>query len=151
MAFSEKKIIALFPSAVAVARAQVQQEPSLETTEGTGVNISCSHSNIGTGDTIAWYRQLPEKGPVFLGRVHKGLRELPDIAGQLWVSADRRSRWNSLLYIFVSSIGFRKHARMCIDHFSEIAESGREDKNTFGQDVHFKSSKGSVSPLSTLN
>ncbi|XP_032934567.1 uncharacterized protein LOC117006303 [Catharus ustulatus] len=76
---------------VAVARAQVQQEPSLETTEGTGVNISCSHSNIGTGDTIAWYRQLPEKGPVFLGRVHKGLRELPDIAGQLWVSADRRS------------------------------------------------------------
>uniref|UniRef100_A0A8C3UE04 Ig-like domain-containing protein n=1 Tax=Catharus ustulatus TaxID=91951 RepID=A0A8C3UE04_CATUS len=91
MAFSEKKIIVLFSPTAAVARGQVQQEPSLETTEGTGVNISCSHSNIGTGDTIAWYRQLPEKGPEFLGSVHKEFRELPDIAGQLWVSADRRS------------------------------------------------------------
>uniref|UniRef100_U3KIB7 Ig-like domain-containing protein n=1 Tax=Ficedula albicollis TaxID=59894 RepID=U3KIB7_FICAL len=81
-------------STLAVARAQEQQEPSLETTEGTGINISCSHSNIGTGDTIHWYRQLPGRGPEFLATVHKGIRELPAIAGQLSVSADRR--WSAL-------------------------------------------------------
>ncbi|XP_056367735.1 uncharacterized protein LOC130263898 [Oenanthe melanoleuca] len=79
---------------VAVARAQVQQEPTLETTEGTGINISCSHSNIGTGDRIYWYRQLPGRGPELLVSAHKGVRELPDIAGHLWVSADRR--WSAL-------------------------------------------------------
>ncbi|NWS89417.1 TVA4 protein, partial [Toxostoma redivivum] len=68
-----------------VARAQIQQEPSLETTEGTGINVTCSHPKIGTGDTIYWYRQLPKKGPEFLVSVHKGLRELPGSAGHVWV------------------------------------------------------------------
>ncbi|XP_059725058.1 T cell receptor alpha chain MC.7.G5-like [Haemorhous mexicanus] len=76
---------------VAVARAQVQQEPSLETTEGTGINITCSHSNIQSNEMIYWYRQLQEKGPELLVSAHKGLRELPDNAGRLSVSADRRS------------------------------------------------------------
>ena len=35
----------LFLSAVAVSRAQVQQDPSAETSEGTGINITCSHPN----------------------------------------------------------------------------------------------------------
>ncbi|NXO19451.1 TVAZ2 protein, partial [Oriolus oriolus] len=65
----------------AVAKAQVQQEPSLETTEGTGVNISCSHPKIQTTDWIHWYRQLPVRGPEFLVSANKGFRELPDIGG----------------------------------------------------------------------
>ncbi|NWV33369.1 TVAZ2 protein, partial [Grantiella picta] len=55
-----------FPVAVAVIRAQVQQEPSLETTEGTGINISCSHPKIQSTDYIHWYRQLRGRGPEFL-------------------------------------------------------------------------------------
>ncbi|XP_048177759.1 uncharacterized protein LOC125334689 [Corvus hawaiiensis] len=76
---------------VAVARAQVQQEPRLETTENTGINISCSHPKIQTGDWIQWYRQLPGRGPELLALTVKESKELPDIAGGLWVSADRRS------------------------------------------------------------
>ncbi|NXQ09512.1 TVA4 protein, partial [Vidua macroura] len=52
--------------AVAVARAQVEQEASLETTEGTGINITCSHPKIQTSETIDWYRQLPGRGPELL-------------------------------------------------------------------------------------
>ncbi|NWV32813.1 TVAZ2 protein, partial [Grantiella picta] len=55
-----------FPVAVAVIRAQVQQEPSLETTEGTSINISCSHPKIQSTDYIHWYRQLRGRGPEFL-------------------------------------------------------------------------------------
>ncbi|NXY12202.1 TVA4 protein, partial [Pteruthius melanotis] len=80
-----------FSLAVAAVRAQVQQEPRLETTEGTGINISCSHPKIQTNDWIHWYRQLPGKGPELLVSALKGFKELPDKAGQLWVSADRRS------------------------------------------------------------
>uniref|UniRef100_A0A8C4P8U9 TVA4 protein n=1 Tax=Dromaius novaehollandiae TaxID=8790 RepID=A0A8C4P8U9_DRONO len=40
-------------------KAQVQQEPSAETTEGTGINITCSHPNIRSYEYIYWYRQLP--------------------------------------------------------------------------------------------
>ncbi|XP_048177789.1 LOW QUALITY PROTEIN: uncharacterized protein LOC125334712 [Corvus hawaiiensis] len=76
---------------VAVARAQVQQEPRLETTENTGINISCSHPKIQTGESIYWYRHLPGRGPEFLALIVKESKELPDIAGGLWVSADRRS------------------------------------------------------------
>ncbi|NXT06949.1 TVA4 protein, partial [Prunella fulvescens] len=83
-----------FSVAVAVARAQVQQEPLLETTEGTGINITCSHPKIQTSETIYWYRQLPDKGPELLVSVHKGSRELPDNAGHVSVSADRR--WSAL-------------------------------------------------------
>ncbi|NXB62724.1 TVA4 protein, partial [Struthidea cinerea] len=80
-----------FSMAVAVAKAQVQQESSLETTEGTGINISCSHPKIQTSDRIQWYRHLPGRGPEFLVSANKGFKELPVIAGHLWVSADRQS------------------------------------------------------------
>ncbi|NWV30412.1 TVA4 protein, partial [Origma solitaria] len=77
-----------FSMAVAVARAQIQQEPTVETTEGTGTNINCSHPNIQTSETIFWYRQLPGRGPELFVSTHKGFKELPDKAGSLSVSAD---------------------------------------------------------------
>ncbi|XP_065603706.1 T cell receptor alpha chain MC.7.G5-like isoform X3 [Cyrtonyx montezumae] len=76
---------------VAVSRAQVQQEPSAETSEGTGINITCSHPNIQTGYIIHWYRQLPGRGPAFLVSAFKDSKEVPDPPGRLSVSADRRS------------------------------------------------------------
>ncbi|NXM65072.1 TVA4 protein, partial [Illadopsis cleaveri] len=72
-----------------MARAQVQQEPSLETTEGSGINISCSHPKIQTREMIYWYRQLPGRGPEFFTSIHQGFKDLPDRAGRLQVSADR--------------------------------------------------------------
>ncbi|XP_059345257.1 T cell receptor alpha chain MC.7.G5-like [Ammospiza nelsoni] len=78
---------------VAVARAQVQQEPFLETTEGTGINITCSHPKIQSSELIYWYRQLPGRGPELLMSIHKDSKKMPDNAGQLSVSADRRSSW----------------------------------------------------------
>uniref|UniRef100_A0A669PAY3 Ig-like domain-containing protein n=1 Tax=Phasianus colchicus TaxID=9054 RepID=A0A669PAY3_PHACC len=74
-----------------VSRAQVQQEPSVETTEGTGINITCSHPSIQTGYYIYWYRQLPGRGPAFLVSTITGSKQVPDPEGQLSVSADRRS------------------------------------------------------------
>ncbi|XP_071431498.1 uncharacterized protein [Pithys albifrons albifrons] len=79
---------------VAANRAQVQQEPSAETTEGISININCSHSNTGKTELIQWYRQLPGRGPEFLVSVHTGSRELPDKSGHVSVSPDRR--WSSL-------------------------------------------------------
>ncbi|NXT86183.1 TVAZ1 protein, partial [Zapornia atra] len=52
--------------AVAVGRAQVQQEPAAETTEGTEININCSHPSIQGNEYIYWYRQLPGEGPTYL-------------------------------------------------------------------------------------
>ncbi|NWS92286.1 TVA4 protein, partial [Toxostoma redivivum] len=75
-------------------RAQVQQEPFLETPVGTAVNINCSHPKIQINDYIYWYRQIPDREPEFLVSAHKGLRELPDSAGHVWVSADRS--WSAL-------------------------------------------------------
>ncbi|NXI20642.1 TVA4 protein, partial [Irena cyanogastra] len=69
-----------FSVAVAVARAQVQQEPSLETTEGSAINITCSHPKIQTNDYIYWYRQLPGRGPEFLVSTHKDAKDVPTIA-----------------------------------------------------------------------
>ncbi|NXH82161.1 TVA4 protein, partial [Edolisoma coerulescens] len=80
-----------FSMAVAAARAQVLQEPSLETTEGTGINISCSHPKIQRNFWIYWYRHLPGQRPEQLVSAHKESKDLPDKAGRLWVSADRRS------------------------------------------------------------
>uniref|UniRef100_A0A669QNH1 Ig-like domain-containing protein n=1 Tax=Phasianus colchicus TaxID=9054 RepID=A0A669QNH1_PHACC len=71
-------------------RAQVQQEPSAETSEGTGINITCSHPSI-QADNIHWYRQLPGRGPAFLVSAVRGSKEVPDPEGQVFVSADRRS------------------------------------------------------------
>ncbi|OXB69952.1 UNVERIFIED_CONTAM: hypothetical protein H355_011518 [Colinus virginianus] len=76
---------------VVVSRAQVHQEPTTETREGTGVNITCSHPNIQSSEVIYWYRQLPGRGLVFIVSAVKGFREVPDLSGRLSVSADRRS------------------------------------------------------------
>ncbi|NXO05692.1 TVAZ2 protein, partial [Oriolus oriolus] len=76
---------------VASGRAQVQQEPLLETTEGTGVNISCSHPKKRIQDYIHFYRQLPGRGPELLALTARGSKDLSDIAGQLSVSEDGRS------------------------------------------------------------
>ncbi|NP_001305940.1 Ig heavy chain Mem5-like precursor [Gallus gallus] len=84
-------LLLLFFSAVAVSRAQVQQDPSAETSEGTGINITCSHPSIQSYDYIYWYRQFPGRGPAFLVSAFQGSKEVPDPEGRLWVSADRRS------------------------------------------------------------
>ncbi|XP_074019132.1 uncharacterized protein [Numenius arquata] len=76
---------------VAAGRAQVQQEPSAETTEGTAISINCSHPNIQTGDMIYWYRQLPGRGPALLDSAYKDSKELRTPPGWLRVAADRRS------------------------------------------------------------
>ncbi|NWR97773.1 TVAZ2 protein, partial [Motacilla alba] len=76
---------------VASGRAQVQQEPFLETTEGTGINITCSHSSKRMGETIHFYRQLPGRAPEFLALAARGSKDAPAIAGTLSVSEDGRS------------------------------------------------------------
>ncbi|NXO02660.1 TVA4 protein, partial [Rhinopomastus cyanomelas] len=80
-----------FSSAVAVVRAQVQQEPSVETPEGTAVSINCSHPNTQTNEFIHWYRQFPGRGPERLEFILKGSKVLRDPPGRLSVSEDRRS------------------------------------------------------------
>ena len=84
-------LLLLFFSAVTVSRAQVQQDPSAETSEGTGINITCSHPNTQFNQVIQWYRQFPGRGPAFLVSAVKDSKEVPDPEGRLWVSADRRS------------------------------------------------------------
>jgi len=84
-------LLLLIISSGAVSRAQVQQEPSAETSEGTGINITCSHPNIQTGYSIQWYRQLPGRAPTLLVSIFKGSKKVLDPAGQRSVSADRRS------------------------------------------------------------
>ncbi|NXK20614.1 TVAZ2 protein, partial [Arenaria interpres] len=72
-------------------RAQVQQEPFAETTEGTAISINCSHPIKKSYDYIQWYRQLPGRGPAPLVRSLTGSKELPDPPGWLRVAADGRS------------------------------------------------------------
>ncbi|NWU04730.1 TVA4 protein, partial [Urocynchramus pylzowi] len=60
-----------------VATAQVQQEPFLEATEGTGINITCSHPKIDTNDWIQWYRHLPGRGPELLAVAARGSKDVP--------------------------------------------------------------------------
>ncbi|NXT19296.1 TVA4 protein, partial [Syrrhaptes paradoxus] len=79
-----------FPVA-AVGSAQIQQKPSAETTEGTGITINCSHPNIQTNEYIYWYRQLPGRGPTFIALGHKRTKAVEDLQGRLSVAADRRS------------------------------------------------------------
>ncbi|XP_071582984.1 T cell receptor alpha chain MC.7.G5-like [Heliangelus exortis] len=76
---------------VAVGRAEVQQEPQAETTEGTAISIHCSHPNLQSFEYIYWYRQFPGHGPAFIARGHKGSEELSAPPGRLSVAADRRS------------------------------------------------------------
>ncbi|NWU72962.1 TVA4 protein, partial [Pterocles burchelli] len=80
-----------FCSAVAAGRAQVQQEPSAKTTEGTGITINCSHPKLELYEYIYWYRQLPGRGPKFLVSILQGSKGLQAPAGRLSVAADRRS------------------------------------------------------------
>ncbi|NXK74970.1 TVAZ2 protein, partial [Amazona guildingii] len=77
--------------AAAVGRAQVQQDPSAETTEDTGISLNCSHPNKQLNEFIHWYRQLPGRGPTFLVSALKGFKEVADPQGRLSVAADRRS------------------------------------------------------------
>ncbi|XP_061875869.1 M1-specific T cell receptor alpha chain-like [Colius striatus] len=76
---------------VAAGRAQVQQEPWAETTEGIAITINCSHPNIKLTEFIHWYRQLPGRAPQWLVSSLRGSQELRSPSGRLWVSADRRS------------------------------------------------------------
>ncbi|XP_068023641.1 M1-specific T cell receptor alpha chain-like [Melanerpes formicivorus] len=78
----------------AAGGAQVQQELSAETTEGTSIAFSCSHPNANVFDIIYWYQQLPDRGPTFLVRALSGSKELQSPAGQLSVAANR---WSSTL------------------------------------------------------
>ncbi|NWX03952.1 TVA4 protein, partial [Caloenas nicobarica] len=80
-----------FSTAVATGRAQVQQEPSAETSEGTEISINCSHPNIQTSSFILWYRLLPGRGPELLVSGIRGSKALSDPLGWLSVAADRRS------------------------------------------------------------
>ncbi|XP_062364416.1 M1-specific T cell receptor alpha chain-like [Cinclus cinclus] len=76
---------------VASGRAQVQQDPFLETTEGISINISCSHPSKVSGDYIHFYRQLPGQSPEFLVFTARGSKDVPGIGGKLLVSEDGRS------------------------------------------------------------
>ncbi|NXG40177.1 TVA4 protein, partial [Dromaius novaehollandiae] len=78
-------------SAVAVGRAQVQQEPSAEATEGTGINITCSHPKIKTNEYIYWYRRLPGRGLPFITSAIKGSKEVQDPPVTLLVAEDHLS------------------------------------------------------------
>ncbi|NXW81709.1 TVA4 protein, partial [Alopecoenas beccarii] len=80
-----------FSSTAAVGRAQVKQDPSTETSEGTEISINCSHPNIQAGDYIYWYRQLLGRAPELLVRGIKDTKALSDPPGRLSVAADRRS------------------------------------------------------------
>uniref|UniRef100_A0A8C2U877 Ig-like domain-containing protein n=1 Tax=Coturnix japonica TaxID=93934 RepID=A0A8C2U877_COTJA len=66
-------------------------QPLVETSEDTGINITCSHPSIQSNENIHWYRQLPDRGPVFIVSVFKDSKEVPNPVGRLSVSADRRS------------------------------------------------------------
>ncbi|NWJ08425.1 TVA4 protein, partial [Crypturellus undulatus] len=76
---------------VATGKGQIQQEPSAETTEGQAINITCSHPNIQTSDSIHWYRQLPGQGPTFIALIIKGSKAVSEPSGTLLVGAERRS------------------------------------------------------------
>ncbi|KFQ51498.1 hypothetical protein N334_01851, partial [Pelecanus crispus] len=69
--------------AVAVGRAQVQQDPLAETTEDTDISINCSHPNIRSNDLIYWYRQLLGQGPTFIALTLKDSKNVQDPPGQL--------------------------------------------------------------------
>ncbi|NXG54036.1 TVAZ2 protein, partial [Psilopogon haemacephalus] len=78
-------------STAAAGRAQLQQEPWIETTEGTGITLGCSHPAIRLFDFIVWYRQLPGRPPSYLVQTFKETQEMQSPAGRLSVSANRQS------------------------------------------------------------
>ncbi|NXD18664.1 TVA4 protein, partial [Nothocercus nigrocapillus] len=77
--------------AVAVGRAQVQQEPLAEASEGTSINITCSHLDV-TANSVQWYQQRPHQPPQLIARgFGSGEQAVPEPAGTLLIAADRRS------------------------------------------------------------
>ncbi|NXL80700.1 TVAZ2 protein, partial [Leptocoma aspasia] len=76
--------------AVAADTDRVQQEPWAETTEGTGINLTCLHPKI-TADSTHWYRQFPDQAPQLVAMAVRGTKPVPEPAGSLSVSDDRRS------------------------------------------------------------
>ncbi|NXC92479.1 TVA4 protein, partial [Cercotrichas coryphoeus] len=81
-----------FP-AVAADTNQVQQKPWAETTEGTGLNLTCLHPEIDA-DSTQWYRQLPDQAPQLIAMAVRGTKAVLEPEGTLFVSADRR--WSAL-------------------------------------------------------
>ncbi|NXK71033.1 TVA4 protein, partial [Sylvietta virens] len=77
--------------AVAAVRAQVQQEPFLDTTEGSSITINCSHPNIRRDSFIHFYRQLPGQRPELVAVTARGSKDVRAPEGRLSVSADRQS------------------------------------------------------------
>ncbi|KGL83218.1 hypothetical protein N309_15354, partial [Tinamus guttatus] len=77
--------------AVAVGRAQVQQEPLAETSEGTSINITCSHPGIAA-DSIQWYQQRSHQSLQLIAMGFRpGEKAVPEPPGTLLIAADRRS------------------------------------------------------------
>ncbi|NXG57885.1 TVA4 protein, partial [Hemiprocne comata] len=98
--------------AVAAGRAQVQQEPSAETTEGTSISINCSHPNIQSYEYIHWHHQLPSRGPQRLVSGLKGSKEVAAPPGWLLVSAEHQSStlwlarpWGGNAVVYYSALG----------------------------------------------
>ncbi|XP_048171499.1 uncharacterized protein LOC125331485 isoform X2 [Corvus hawaiiensis] len=75
---------------VAADTEQVQQGPWAETTENTGLNLTCLHPKI-TADSTHWYRQFPDQPPQLVATAVRGTKAVLEPEGSLWVSADRRS------------------------------------------------------------
>ncbi|NWI57168.1 TVAZ2 protein, partial [Calyptomena viridis] len=82
-----------FP-AVAVGRAQVLQEPTAETTEGTSITLNCSLPKAQGTVYVYWYRHFAQQAPHLIGTGFSGDKPVLEPAGQLSVSADRR--WSAL-------------------------------------------------------
>jgi len=122
-------LLFLFFSAVSVSRAQVQQAPSAETSEGTGINITCSLPDIQSTDYIYWYRQFPGRGPTFLEFIHEGSKELRNLVGRVSVSADRRS---SSLWLAQPGFGDAAVYYCALDP-REVKPGLRPDTNRFGR------------------
>ncbi|NWV28306.1 TVA4 protein, partial [Origma solitaria] len=89
-----------FP-AVAVNTDRVQQKPWAETTEGTGLNLTCLHPQIAA-DATHWYRQFPDQAPQLVAMAVQGTKPVLEPAGSLSVSADRKS---STLYLSRPRLG----------------------------------------------
>ncbi|NXX20907.1 TVAZ2 protein, partial [Podargus strigoides] len=80
-----------FSWAVAAGRAQVQQEPLAETTEGTGITINCSHPSVQGNANVQWYRHFSDQSLHHIATAFTGDKALHHPPGRLSVAADRRS------------------------------------------------------------
>ncbi|XP_056368129.1 uncharacterized protein LOC130264136 [Oenanthe melanoleuca] len=108
---------------VASGRARVQQDPFLETTEGTGIRINCSHPSIQMLELIYFYRQLPDQSLELLTYAAGTSKDVPAIAAKLSVSADRR--WSALW------LGRPRRGDAAV-YYCAILSSMKTDKLSFG-------------------